>query len=32
MEPLVDVFEESDHVLVVAELPGVSPMRTLRWN
>jgi len=24
MEPLVDVFEESDHVLVVAELPGVS--------
>jgi HSP20 family protein len=25
IEPLVDVFEESDHVLVVAELPGVSP-------
>jgi HSP20 family protein len=24
MEPLVDVFEESDHVLVVAELPGVG--------
>ncbi len=23
-EPLVDVFEESDHVLVVAELPGVG--------
>jgi len=25
IEPLVDVFEETDHVLVVAELPGVSP-------
>ena len=25
MEPPVDVFEESDHVLVVAELPGVGP-------
>ena len=25
IEPLVDVFEESDHVLVVAELPGISP-------
>jgi HSP20 family protein len=24
MEPLVDVFEEAEHVLVVAELPGVS--------
>ncbi len=24
LEPLVDVFDESDHVLVVAELPGVS--------
>ncbi len=24
MEPPVDVFEESDHVLVVAELPGVG--------
>ncbi len=23
-EPLVDVFEESDHVLVIAEMPGVS--------
>lgn len=23
-EPLVDIFEEPDHVLVVAELPGVS--------
>lgn len=23
-EPLVDVFEETDHVLVVAELPGIS--------
>lgn len=23
-EPLVDVFEEADHVLVVAELPGVA--------
>jgi HSP20 family protein len=23
-EPLVDVFDESDHVLVVAELPGVA--------
>jgi len=23
-EPLVDVFEEEDHVLVVAEMPGVS--------
>lgn len=23
-EPLVDVFDESDHVLVVAELPGVG--------
>ncbi len=25
MEPPVDVFEEPDHVLVVAELPGVGP-------
>jgi HSP20 family protein len=25
IEPLVDVFEEADHILVVAELPGVSP-------
>ena len=25
MEPPVDVFEESDHVLVVAEMPGVGP-------
>ncbi len=25
MEPLVDVFEEPDHLLVVAELPGVGP-------
>ena len=24
-EPVVDVFEESDHVLVVAEMPGVGP-------
>ena len=24
IEPPVDVFEEADHVLVVAELPGVS--------
>ena len=24
-EPVVDVFEEKDHVLVVAEMPGVSP-------
>ena len=23
-EPMVDVFEESDHVLVVAEMPGVG--------
>jgi HSP20 family protein len=23
-EPMVDVFEEADHVLVVAELPGIS--------
>jgi HSP20 family protein len=23
-EPVVDVFEEDDHVLVVAEMPGVS--------
>ena len=23
-EPLVDVYDEDDHVLVVAELPGVS--------
>jgi HSP20 family protein len=23
-EPLIDVFEEEDHVLVVAEMPGVS--------
>jgi HSP20 family protein len=23
-EPLVDIFEEQDHVLVVAEMPGVS--------
>ena len=23
-EPLVDIFEEEDHVLVVAEMPGVS--------
>lgn len=23
-EPLIDVFDESDHVLVVAELPGVN--------
>ncbi|MFI5456043.1 MAG: Hsp20/alpha crystallin family protein, partial [Isosphaerales bacterium] len=25
MEPLVDVFEEPDHLLVVAELPGIGP-------
>lgn len=25
IEPLVDVFDETDHVLVVAELPGVNP-------
>jgi len=24
-EPLVDVFEEGDHLLVQAELPGISP-------
>jgi HSP20 family protein len=24
MEPPVDIFEESDHVLVVAEMPGVG--------
>jgi len=24
-EPMVDVFEESDHVLVVAEMPGIGP-------
>jgi HSP20 family protein len=24
-EPAVDIFEEEDHVLVVAEMPGVSP-------
>ncbi len=24
-EPLVDIFEEEDHVLVVAEMPGISP-------
>jgi len=24
-EPLVDVFEEEDHVLVVAEMPGIGP-------
>jgi HSP20 family protein len=24
MEPPVDVFEEADHVLVVAEMPGVG--------
>ncbi|AJY39684.1 Hsp20/alpha crystallin family protein [Burkholderia humptydooensis] len=24
IEPIVDVFEESDHTLVVAEMPGVS--------
>ncbi len=24
-EPVVDIFEEEDHVLVVAEMPGVSP-------
>jgi HSP20 family protein len=24
-EPIVDVFEESDHILVVAEMPGVGP-------
>ena len=24
-EPVVDVFEEPDHVLVVAEMPGISP-------
>lgn len=24
MEPVVDVFEEADHVLVVAELPGIG--------
>lgn len=23
-EPVVDVFEEEDHVLVVAEMPGIS--------
>lgn len=25
LEPLVDVFEEPDHVLVVAEMPGIGP-------
>ena len=30
MEPPVDVFEESDHVLVVAELPGRRPGRRAR--
>jgi len=25
IEPLVDVFEEPDHLLVVAELPGIGP-------
>ncbi len=24
-EPMVDVFDESDHVLVVAEMPGIGP-------
>lgn len=24
-EPLVDVFEEDDHILVVAEMPGIGP-------
>lgn len=24
-EPVVDVFDEQDHVLVVAEMPGISP-------
>lgn len=24
-EPMVDVFEEADHVLVVAEMPGIGP-------
>ncbi len=24
-EPIVDVFEESDHILVVAEMPGIGP-------
>ena len=24
-EPIVDVFEEDDHVLIVAEMPGVTP-------
>ena len=23
-EPIVDVFDEEDHILVIAELPGVS--------
>ena len=23
-EPIVDVFDEKDHILVIAELPGVS--------
>ena len=23
-EPLVDVFEEEDHVLIVAEMPGIE--------
>jgi HSP20 family protein len=32
-EPLVDVFEESDHVLVVVELPGVEEKNvTLELN
>lgn len=25
LEPVVDVFEEADHVLVTAELPGIGP-------
>jgi HSP20 family protein len=24
-EPMVDVFEEKDHVLIVAEMPGIGP-------
>lgn len=24
-EPVVDVFEESDHILLVAEMPGIGP-------
>ncbi len=29
IEPLVDLFEESDHLLIVAELPGVAAEQVL---